>query len=467
MPPVALLYISYLQQQRNTIHIYSTPLNHIVANLRATEDELKLEQRRKGSIAVTKDDLSFLGDNDNIMLSRSLVVNALKREFKERSNGNCSADDTAVAAGNDNSNNENGRRRNTVNEGRRGMMINPLQRTGRRRRQSMPTSSTTADDVVDINSDNKTTTSTNNEIKAQPTNNTLSTAAAAKYKPTSHRKGRRRGSGDSSNKNNNKGPKRKSLLDFHQTYSNSSGSEDQSVDVPIANTSTHSDDDDDTPPWDNTQPQQSQSQPTTEEKKTFTPQTVQPKQRSSIWPRPLRKSIESSTSTFVEDDETNLDVSCWDEREKETLDTSTYSLPLLDRTETTGGTRGSFDVLGLFTRRGSGSNRLSTSTKEGTTRSSLRTSQSSTEYDGIDESFQTAQQHHTQQQQQPERRPSRHCNSLQKSNRSFLSNVVFAESFEDVVTKGCTDILRNSLTKRLSISDRGREKNEDELRIRL
>ena len=345
-------------------------------------------------------------------------------------------------------------------------MINPLQRTGRRRRQSMPTSSTTADDVVDINSDNKTTTSTNNEIKAAQPNNTLSTAAA-KYKPTSHRKGRRRGSGDSSNKNNNKGPKRKSLLDFHQTYSNSSGSEDQSVDVPIANTSTHSDDDDDTPPWDNTQPQQSQSQPTTEEKKTFTPQTVQPKQRSSIWPRPLRKSIESSTSTFVEDDETNLDVSCWDEREKETLDTSTYSLPLLDRTETTGGTRGSFDVLGLFTRRGSGSNRLSTSTKEGTTRSSLRTSQSSTEYDGIDESFQTAQQHHTQQQQQPERRPSRHCNSLQKSNRSFLSNVVFAESFEDVVTKGCTDILRNSLTKRLSISDRGREKNEDELRIRL
>ena len=460
MPPVALIYISYLQQQRNTIHIYST-LNHIIANLRATEDELKLEQRRKGSIAVTKDDLSFLGDNDNIMLSRSLVVNALKREFKEQIT-NCSAGDTAVAAGNNN-NNENGQRRKSADEGRKGIMINPLQRTGRRRRQSMPTSSTTAD-VVD-NSDKTTTSTTNNEIKAAQPTNTLSTAAA-KYKPTSHRKGRRRGSGDSNNKNNNKGPKRKSLLDFHQT-SNSSGSEDQSVDVPIANTSTHSDDDDDTPPWDNTQPQQSQSQPTTEEKKTFTPQAIQPKQRSSIWPRPLRKSIESSTSTFVEEDETNLDVSCWDERDKETLDISTYSLPLLDRTESTVGTRGSFDVLGLFTRRGSSSNRLSTSTKEGTTRSSLRTSQSSTEYDGIDESFQTAQQHHTQQQQQPERRPSRHCNSLQKSNRSFLSNVVFAASFEDVVSKGCTDILRNSLTKRLSISDRGREKNEDELRIRL
>lgn len=51
----------------------------------------------------------------------------------------------------------------------------------------------------------------------------------------------------------------------------------------------------------------------------------------SKWSRSLPiGSFFSGNGTDEEGD--NLDVSCWDERDKE-LDISTYSLPLLDRTE--------------------------------------------------------------------------------------------------------------------------------------
>lgn len=165
------------------------------------------------------------------------------------------------------------------------------------------------------------------------------------------------------------------------------------------------------------------------------PQTNQRRKWSRSLPMGDLWGLGSSMMGGGTDDEgDNLDVSCWDERDKD-LDISTYSLPLLDRTEGSMSTNNSFGFGKMFSRskskdkldaseRGGGgldvSERLDTSHKEDTT---------------------------NQYQNDNRRAPNkaRMQRQLQGSSRSFLEGVVFPQSLEDVVVKGLE--LRDSLTK--------------------
>ena len=136
----------------------------------------------------------------------------------------------------------------------------------------------------------------------------------------------------------------------------------------------------------------------------------------------------------------NLDVSCWDERDKD-LDISTYSLPLLDRTEGSMSTNNTFGFGKMFNRSKSKDKLLLDASERGGG-GGLDVSER------LDTSHQKEDTTTTNQNQNSNRRApnkARIERQFQGSSRSFLEGVVFPQSLEDVVVKGLE--LRDSLTK--------------------